>query len=30
MEELEDKIILKTSYVDTFKEKFENWHGPTE
>lgn len=30
MEELKDKIILKTSYVDTFKEKFENWHGPTE
>ena len=30
MEELEDKIILKTSYVDTFKEKFENWNGPIE
>ena len=26
----ENKIILTKDYVDTFKEKFENFNGPTE
>lgn len=24
----DDKIILDKSYVDTYKDKFENWEGP--
>lgn len=27
-EELDNQIIIDASYIDTYKEKFENWNGP--
>ncbi len=29
-EQTDNKIIIKTEYVDTFRDKFVNWNGITE
>ena len=29
-EEIDNQIIIDASYIDTYKEKFENWNGPTK
>lgn len=29
-EVLENKIIISKEYADSYKEKFENWNGPTK